>query len=91
MLLPIAVMTVMIERFFTVMEKEGNRRAVSVLANSIAVAVCCFLIFAYTSTGHILLRFPELLLLIMAILVLVGRYRGRSLLAALGMQDDNNT
>ena len=86
-LLPIAVMTIMIERFFTIMEKDGNRRALTVLANSIAVAVSCFLIFAYTQTGRIILRFPELLLLIVAVLILVGRYSGRSVLVALGLQD----
>lgn len=90
-LLPIAVMTIMIERFFTIMEKEGSKRAVTVLGNSIAVAVCCFLIFAYTRTGHIMLRFPELLLVIMAVLILVGRYPGRSLLAALGVQNGEDT
>ena len=89
-LLPIAVMTVMIERFFAIMEKNGNRRALIVLANSIAVAVCCFMIFVYTQTGHILLRFPELELLIMAALILVGRYSGRSVLAALGAQDNGD-
>lgn len=90
-LLPIAVMTIMIERFFTITEKEGSRRALAVLGNSIAVAVCCFLIFAYTRVGHSLLRFPELLLVIMAALILVGRYPGRSLLAVLGMQDKEDT
>ncbi|KPK44942.1 MAG: hypothetical protein AMJ65_01595 [Phycisphaerae bacterium SG8_4] len=84
-LLPIAVMTIMIERFFSIMEKEGNRRALTVLANSIAVAICCFMIFAYTQTGQILVRFPELELLIMAVLILLGRYSGRSLLNAIGL------
>jgi hypothetical protein len=83
-LLPVAVMTVMIERFFTAMEKEGNRTALTILANSIAVAVCCFVVFAYTQTGQVLLNFPELELLIMAALILIGRYSGRTLLGAAG-------
>jgi len=87
-LLPVAVMTIMIERFFTVMEKEGNRTALTILANSMAVAVCCFAVFAYTQTGHVLLNFPELELLIMAVLVILGRYSGRPFLDALGSSDD---
>ncbi|MGD8499938.1 MAG: 7TM domain-containing protein [Phycisphaerales bacterium] len=89
-LLPVAVMTVMIDRFFTVMETEGNRTALTILANSIAIAVCCFAVFAYTRMGQLLLRFPELELLIMAILIVVGRYSGRSLLDALGFQGNGS-
>ncbi|MHC4431639.1 MAG: 7TM domain-containing protein [Planctomycetota bacterium] len=87
-LLPVAVMTVMIERFFTAMEKEGNRTALTILANSIAVAVCCFAVFAYTRTGQVLLNFPELEFLIMAALVLLGRCSGRTLLGGVGSPED---
>ena len=90
-LLPVAVMTLMIDRFFTIIGKEGNIKALTVLANSIAIAVCCFGIFAYTQTGQILLRFPEFELLIIAILILVGRYSGRSLLEALGFQGSESS
>jgi hypothetical protein len=89
-LLPVAVMTVMIERFFVIMEKDGNRTALKVLANSIAVAALCFVIFEYTRTGRFLLRFPELQLLIIAVLILIGRYSGPSLLAVLGLQPAPN-
>jgi len=90
-LLPVAVMTLMIDRFFTIMEAEGNRTALTVLANSIAIAVCCFAVFAYTRMGQLLLRFPEFELLIMAILILVGRYSGRSLLEAFGFQSSETS
>lgn len=73
------------------METEGNRTALTVLANSIAIAVCCFAVFAYTRMGQILLRFPEFELLIMAILILVGRYSGRSLLDTLGFQGNESS
>jgi hypothetical protein len=87
-LLPVAVMTIMIERFFTAMEKEGNRTALTILANSLVVAACCFVVFAYTQTGQILLRFPELELLIMAAIILVGRYSGRTLLGSAGSAEN---
>lgn len=86
-LLPVAVMTVMIDRFFTINQTEGNRTALTVLANSVIIAVCCFVVFAYTPMRIALLNFPELELLIMALLILIGRYSGRSLLDALGFHD----
>ena len=90
-LLPVAVMTMMIESFFKIMEKEGNRTALRILANSIAIAVCCFVIFAYTGAGKILLRYPELELLIIVILLFVGRYSGKSLFEALGFISNENS
>jgi hypothetical protein len=89
-LLPVAVMTIMIDRFFTIIQTEGNKTALTVLANSIAIAVCCFLVFAYTPLGEILLNFPEFELLIIALLILVGRYSGGSLLGALGFRDNGS-
>jgi uncharacterized protein (UPF0333 family) len=89
-LLPVAVMTIMIDRFFTIMQTEGNSTALKVLANSIAVAVCCFLVFTYTRMGQFLLRFPEFELLIMALLILIGRYSGQSLLNILGFRGNGN-
>jgi len=70
------------------MEKEGNRTALTILANSMVVAVCCFAVFAYTQTGQVLLNFPELEFLIMAALILVGRYSGRTLLGAVGSAEN---
>jgi hypothetical protein len=89
-LLPVAVMTIMIDRFFTILQTKGNRTALTVLANSVIIAVCCFMVFAYTPMGKVLLNFPELELLIMALLILVGRYSGRSLLDTLGFQNNGN-
>jgi hypothetical protein len=78
----------MIDRFFTIIQTEGNKTALKVLANSIVIVVCCFIVFAYTPTGEIMLNFPELELLIMALLILVGRYSGRTLSDELGFQDN---
>ena len=89
-LLPVAVMTIMIDRFFTIIQTEGNKTALTVLANSLVIAVCCFLAFAYTPLGDILLNFPESELLIIALLILVGRYSGRSLLSVLGFRSNGS-
>lgn len=39
-LLPVSVMTIMIDRFFTIIQTEGNKTALTVLANSVAIAAC---------------------------------------------------
>ena len=89
-LLPVAVMTIMIDRFFTIIQTEANKTALTVLANSVAIAVCCFLVFAYTPIGEILLNFPEFELLIIALLIFVGRYSGRSVLGVLGFRNNGS-
>jgi hypothetical protein len=45
-LLPVVVTTMMIERFFIILGKDGNKAASYALLNSLIVAVCCFGLFA---------------------------------------------
>jgi len=83
-LLPVVVTTMMIERFFIALEKEGRRGAVGALINSLVVAFCCFLIFAYTPIGPVLVALPELEFLFVGIFILIGRYSGPVLIEVLG-------
>jgi hypothetical protein len=84
-LLPVVVTTMMIERFFIVIGKEGSKAAGYALLNSLIVAVCCFGLFAYTPIGAVLLRYPELELLILSGLILIGCYSGPTLVGFLGL------
>ncbi len=83
--LPVVVTTVMIERFFTIQNKEGMKIAMIVLANSLFIAVVCFIIFAFVPMGPRLLALPELELLIVSGLVLVGSYNGPRLVDLVGI------
>lgn len=83
-LLPVVVTTMMIERFFIILGKDGRKAAGYAFLNSVIVAICCFGLFAYTSIGPTLLSYPELELVILAGLILIGCYAGPTLAGRLG-------
>lgn len=76
MLLPMVILTMMVERFYIGVEEDGLSYAMKVLAGTIAVALCCVLLFRIGTLESALLNFPETLLFITAMLVLIGRYTG---------------
>ena len=84
-LLPVVVTTMMIERFFIILEKQSRTVAVGVLINTLVAAICCFALFSITPIGPVFLAFPELELLIIAALILIGRYSGRSVIEIMGL------
>jgi len=75
-LLPVVIITMMIERFFIMVEEDGLSTALKVLVGTGIVAVCCFTVLNSAPLGAALLAFPETLLFVMAAFVLVGRYSG---------------
>lgn len=75
-LLPVVIMTMMIERFFITFEEDGGKMALKILLGTMIVAICCFALLNFAPLGHIALTFPEIQLFIIAAFVLVGRYSG---------------
>jgi hypothetical protein len=86
--LPVAVMTLVVERFFSLLGKEGTASAVKVLANTVLIAACCFLIFDHTPLRPMILSFPELELCVTGGLILAGLYTRQPLVQALGLGKD---
>lgn len=84
--LPVAVMTLVVESFFSLLGREGTASAVRVLANTVLIAACCFLIFDYTPIRPVILCFPELEFCVAGGLILAGLYRRPSLIQALGFE-----
>jgi hypothetical protein len=74
--LPIVILTMMIERFNIIVEEDGLPNALRVFATTILVAVCCFLVMKVEWIGRTTLVFPEVQLFNIAILLLLGRYSG---------------
>lgn len=74
--LPVVVTTMMIERFFIILGKDGTAVATEAFCNSLVVAIICFLLFSFTPIGGILLALPELELLIISGSILIGCYSG---------------
>lgn len=79
-LFPIVIMSLLIERFSLTLEEEGLQSA---LARTFTTAIVIAMVHPVLSQpwlNYILFAFPELLLVVMGLLVLVGGYTGYRLL-----------
>jgi len=79
-LFPMVIITMVIERMSVVWEERGAGEAVKEGAGSLLVAAIAFLIMSMDTVEHLMFVFPELLLVILAITLLLGRYSGYRLL-----------
>ncbi len=75
-LLPMVILTMTIERFYLTSEEDSVLFALQLLAGTVAVAVCCYLVLRWAAVGRFLFLFPEAHLFTIAVLVLMGRYTG---------------
>jgi len=75
-LFPIVILTMVIERISVVWEESGGRTAAQQTLGSLVVSVLAYLIFNAESVQHLTFVFPELLLLVLAAMLLLGRYSG---------------
>ncbi|MBM3887510.1 MAG: hypothetical protein FJ388_00120 [Verrucomicrobia bacterium] len=75
-LLPMVILTMMVERFYLTAEEDSPAFATQLLAATILVAAFCYLVLRWTTVGHFVLAFPEVHLFTIAALILLGRYSG---------------
>lgn len=75
-LFPMVIMTMTIERLSIVWDERGASHAMKQAVGSLAVAVLCYLVMNLDIVAHQLFTFPELLLIILAATILLGRYTG---------------
>lgn len=75
-LFPIVILTATIERFSIISIEEGTRNALKVTGGTIIVAIACYAIIGVDTLQRTVLAFPEMLLLVLASLLLIGRYTG---------------
>ncbi|MCX7824868.1 MAG: lasso peptide biosynthesis protein [Verrucomicrobiae bacterium] len=75
-LLPMVILTMMVERFYLTAEEDSPAFATQLLGATILVAACCYLVLRWTTVGHFVLAFPEVHLFTIAALILLGRYAG---------------
>jgi hypothetical protein len=90
-LLPLVILTMVIERFYIRREEDGLRRATWQLAGTLLVAACCLLALGWKQLGALVLRFPEAELFVIAALLLVGRYSGYRLSELIRFRDAART
>jgi hypothetical protein len=75
-LIPFVILTMTIERFFVVIEEDGLRRALITSAGSTAVSVIAYLVLQWERLQILFFVYPELMLAVAALQVLIGRYTG---------------
>ena len=75
-LFPIVIMTMTIERMSLVWEERGPLEAFQQAAGSLVVGTLCYFVMKVALIEHLMFVFPELLLLVLAATLLLGRYSG---------------
>ncbi len=75
-LFPIVILTMTIERMTVAWEERGPKDALQQAGGSLVVAGVCYLLIQHALVRHLLFVFPELLLIVLAATLLLGRYTG---------------
>lgn len=85
-LLPFVILTMVVERFFILMEESGFRTALRAALGSAAVAAICYQLLNWERLQLSFFLYPELLLAVAGFQVLLGRYTGYRLSELLRFQ-----
>jgi hypothetical protein len=75
-ILPLAALAMAVEKFTLVAMDKGSISALGLVAQTFLVAAFCRLIMITPFFQNLTIAFPEVLLLIIAMIILVGNYRG---------------
>ncbi|OHB73569.1 MAG: hypothetical protein A2V70_20645 [Planctomycetes bacterium RBG_13_63_9] len=79
-LLPMVILTMIVERFYVTSEEDGFWVAVRRLAGTVVVGFFCCLVLRWEAVAHTFLVYPEAHCFTVALLILIGRYTGYQLL-----------
>lgn len=75
-LFPMIIIAWTLERMSLIWEEEGKRNAITQVAGSVFVAVCAYHFMKVTQIQYWAFYFPEMLLILLAGILLIGRYTG---------------
>jgi hypothetical protein len=75
-LFPMIILAWTIERMSLIWEEEGKRSALMQVGGSLIVAVIAFAFMSVPQVKYLAFYFPELLLVLLAFIILIGRYTG---------------
>ena len=75
-LFPMVILTMTIERMSVGWEEAGPSEALQQAAGSLFAAVLAYLVMTNRQVQHLLFMFPELLLIVLAMTLALGRYTG---------------
>ena len=85
--LPLVIVTGLIERFWTMEEEDGTAAAVRTMLATLTMALIVFLAVRWESVSRTMIEHPELLGLIVAVEILLGRYTGYRLVELARFRD----
>ncbi|MBI1725095.1 MAG: hypothetical protein HYR52_05615 [Candidatus Tectomicrobia bacterium] len=85
-LLPFVILTMVVERFFILVEESGFHAAIRTALGSVAVAVICYGLLHWERLQLAFFLYPELLFAVAGCQVLLGRYTGYRLSELLRFQ-----
>lgn len=75
-LFPMVIMTMVIERMSISWEERGARHALKEALGTLIVAILAYLVMSINQIQHLVFVFPELLLVLLAATLALGRYTG---------------
>jgi uncharacterized protein with transglutaminase domain/transglutaminase superfamily protein len=75
-LLPMVILTMLIERFHVSAEEDGVMHTVQLAAGTLLVAILCYLILGWERVGQWVLTYPEAHFFTIAAFIGLGRYAG---------------
>lgn len=75
-LLPLVIVTILIERFYVTIEEDGTAFAAQLTAGTLAVGAACYFVLSWEEVGRLFLTYPELHLITIALFIVMGRYAG---------------
>ncbi|MDA0822443.1 MAG: UUP1 family membrane protein [Proteobacteria bacterium] len=75
-LFPIVILTMVIEHMSVIWEEAGPGAALKEGVGSLLVAVLGYLVMSEDHLQHIVFLFPEVLLILLAVFIVMGRYTG---------------
>jgi hypothetical protein len=75
-LLPLVIMTMLIERFHVSAEEDGLVFTIQLAAGTLLVAVLCYLVLLNAKIGDFVLTYPEMHFFTIAAFIFLGRYAG---------------
>jgi hypothetical protein len=75
-LLPLVILTMMVERFHVAEEEDGFRYTIGLLVQTVIVSACSYLVLSSRRLGGMVVTYPELHFLTIAALVWIGSYTG---------------
>ena len=78
-LLPIIILTTLIDRLYRTIEDRGLKIAMRRLIWTLLLALLCLPVVQFESLGHLFVAYPELHFITLALFLLISLYKGRQL------------